>query len=298
MVVSTSKFTRTCSKMNVLTSLWVHLEGYLRWPETRTCHWRMSDISSLMNVIRCSNLLVRVGYPEWCPLLSFYGLFCLMVFHGCLWNADMRRDVQEIFKMTPHDKQVMMFSATLSKAIRPVCKKFMQDVTSYGWFLLFEVFHYSRFLQTTPLWIHRCYILRSALCYVHRTPWEKIEMCSVLWAVSFDWRGISGRVSHVLGYIIFISFCFWVFFCGGFSSIGVWGRGFCLEAFGSLSFWLSHGFILVICAEIRWQFLAERSLPCFSSFLPKWSSFIGIRFDWLINRLLKDVRRGFGFSVT
>jgi superfamily II DNA/RNA helicase len=36
--------------------------------------------------------------------------------------------VQEIFKMTPHDKQVMMFSATLSKEIRPVCKKFMQEV--------------------------------------------------------------------------------------------------------------------------------------------------------------------------
>jgi superfamily II DNA/RNA helicase len=39
----------------------------------------------------------------------------------------MRADVQEIFKMTPHDKQVMMFSATLSKEVRPVCKKFMQD---------------------------------------------------------------------------------------------------------------------------------------------------------------------------
>ncbi|KAJ8429256.1 hypothetical protein Cgig2_031556 [Carnegiea gigantea] len=44
-----------------------------------------------------------------------------------LESLDMRRDVQEIFKVTPHDKQVMMFSATLSKAIRPVCKKFMQD---------------------------------------------------------------------------------------------------------------------------------------------------------------------------
>lgn len=41
----------------------------------------------------------------------------------------MRRDVQEIFKATPHEKQVMMFSATLSKDIRPVCKKFMQDVS-------------------------------------------------------------------------------------------------------------------------------------------------------------------------
>eukprot|EP00914_Ancora_sagittata_P018161 GHVO01035828.1.p1 GENE.GHVO01035828.1~~GHVO01035828.1.p1 ORF type:complete len:428 (+),score=92.23 GHVO01035828.1:70-1353(+) len=40
---------------------------------------------------------------------------------------DMRRDVQEIFRMTPHEKQVMMFSATLSEDIRPVCKKFMQD---------------------------------------------------------------------------------------------------------------------------------------------------------------------------
>lgn len=40
----------------------------------------------------------------------------------------MRRDVQEVFRMTPHEKQVMMFSATLAKEIRPVCKKFMQDV--------------------------------------------------------------------------------------------------------------------------------------------------------------------------
>ncbi|KAJ7515105.1 hypothetical protein O6H91_23G071400 [Diphasiastrum complanatum] len=44
-----------------------------------------------------------------------------------LESLDMRRDVQEIFKLTPHDKQVMMFSATLSKDIRPVCKRFMQD---------------------------------------------------------------------------------------------------------------------------------------------------------------------------
>ena len=44
----------------------------------------------------------------------------------------MRRDVQEIFRATPHEKQVMMFSATLSKDIRPVCKKFMQDVRLSG----------------------------------------------------------------------------------------------------------------------------------------------------------------------
>merc|ERR1711944_173232 len=44
-----------------------------------------------------------------------------------LEQLDMRKDVQERFRATPHEKQVMMFSATLSKEIRPVCKKFMQD---------------------------------------------------------------------------------------------------------------------------------------------------------------------------
>ena len=46
--------------------------------------------------------------------------------------ADMRQDVQEIFKATPHDKQVMMFSATLSTAMRPVCKRFMDHVSFPG----------------------------------------------------------------------------------------------------------------------------------------------------------------------
>jgi ATP-dependent RNA helicase UAP56/SUB2 len=44
-----------------------------------------------------------------------------------LESLDMRRDVQKIFKMTPHDKQVMMFSATLAEDIRPICKKFMHN---------------------------------------------------------------------------------------------------------------------------------------------------------------------------
>jgi len=42
---------------------------------------------------------------------------------------DMRHDVQEIFKMTPQEKQVMMFSATLPRELRVVCKKFMQEVS-------------------------------------------------------------------------------------------------------------------------------------------------------------------------
>lgn len=44
-----------------------------------------------------------------------------------LEKIDMRRDVQRIFRLTPHDKQVMMFSATLSDTVRPVCKKFMRN---------------------------------------------------------------------------------------------------------------------------------------------------------------------------
>lgn len=49
-----------------------------------------------------------------------------------LEKLDMRADVQDIFKSTPHSKQVMMFSATLGGEVRPVCKKFMSDVSYYS----------------------------------------------------------------------------------------------------------------------------------------------------------------------
>lgn len=63
----------------------------------------------------------------------FNRLFYLYVANGqylifSATSADMRRDVQEIFRVTPHHKQVMMFSATLSKDIRVTCKKFMANV--------------------------------------------------------------------------------------------------------------------------------------------------------------------------
>ncbi len=38
----------------------------------------------------------------------------------------MRADVQRIFKKTPIDKQVMMFTATLPEETKIVCKKFMR----------------------------------------------------------------------------------------------------------------------------------------------------------------------------
>jgi ATP-dependent RNA helicase UAP56/SUB2 len=42
-------------------------------------------------------------------------------------QPDMRNDVQAIFRATPQHKQVMMFSATLNKDVRVICKKFMQN---------------------------------------------------------------------------------------------------------------------------------------------------------------------------
>jgi ATP-dependent RNA helicase UAP56/SUB2 len=42
-------------------------------------------------------------------------------------SVSMRSQIQQIFLYTPHDKQVMMFSATLSNEIRPIAKKFMQN---------------------------------------------------------------------------------------------------------------------------------------------------------------------------
>lgn len=44
-----------------------------------------------------------------------------------LENLDMRKVVQQIFKLTPRDKQVMMFSATLPEEVRTLCKKFMHN---------------------------------------------------------------------------------------------------------------------------------------------------------------------------
>lgn len=77
----------------------------------------------------------------------------------------MRRDVQEIFRNTPHSKQVMMFSATLSKDIRPVCKKFMQDVIE---------------------------LIYSTYCHSHKLPngWKHAEKSKVLWT---SWRWWWGR---------------------------------------------------------------------------------------------------------
>ncbi|KAJ8100986.1 P-loop containing nucleoside triphosphate hydrolase protein [Lipomyces tetrasporus] len=69
------------------------------------------------------NALVRDKFVR----LNNVKVFVLDECDKMLDTADMRRDVQDIFRATPHQKQVMMFSATLSQEIRPICKKFMQN---------------------------------------------------------------------------------------------------------------------------------------------------------------------------
>lgn len=44
-----------------------------------------------------------------------------------LEQVDMRSEVQNIFKLTPREKQVMMFSATMNKEVRNTCRKFVRN---------------------------------------------------------------------------------------------------------------------------------------------------------------------------
>lgn len=53
--------------------------------------------------------------------------FVVDEFDRCLEDIKMRRDVQEIFIKLPKEKQVMMFSATMTEELRTVARKFMND---------------------------------------------------------------------------------------------------------------------------------------------------------------------------
>lgn len=70
-----------------------------------------------MSATRC--LKSSVGFP---------GLLLPLLLVTLVRVVDMREQVQNIFINTPKDKQVMMFSATMDPTIRPVCRKFMNEV--------------------------------------------------------------------------------------------------------------------------------------------------------------------------
>jgi len=61
--------------------------------------------------------------------LSHLKFFILDECDKMLGEEDMRSDVIRVFKQTPINKQVMMFSATLPKDLRTLCKKFMRNPT-------------------------------------------------------------------------------------------------------------------------------------------------------------------------
>lgn len=59
---------------------------------------------------------------------SNVSMFVLDECDKCLQQLDMRGDIQQIYKSTPHKKQVLFFSATMPKDIRELAKKFMNKV--------------------------------------------------------------------------------------------------------------------------------------------------------------------------
>jgi ATP-dependent RNA helicase UAP56/SUB2 len=92
-------------------------------------------ITTHRKVLKDENPHILIGTPgrmlqlaeEKSIIMKNIKFFVLDECDKMLDSLDMRRDVQKIFKLTPHEKQVMMFSATLSETIRSVCKKFMHN---------------------------------------------------------------------------------------------------------------------------------------------------------------------------
>lgn len=101
----------------------------------------------------------------------------------------MRKDVQAIFIRSPCAKQVMMFSATLNKDLRTVCKRFMSDVNIFNdlvflfWYwkcqlrgglglksIIFNIcIHYSRFPRRVLcciMRIHRWHFIWRWKCFL------------------------------------------------------------------------------------------------------------------------------------
>ena len=76
------------------------------------------------NALNLSNIQIFV-IDECDKMLNALGKFLIFTIFYSIF-IDMRADVQKIFKKTPCDKQVMMFSATLPNETKDICKKFMR----------------------------------------------------------------------------------------------------------------------------------------------------------------------------
>lgn len=101
----------------------------------------------------------------------------------------MRHDVQEIFKMTPQEKQVMMFSATLPRELRVVCKKFMQEVSEHssmkrilrqsaiGQTDNWSPIRHFRFTSTYSLSVRSCWTINAMSCQLFSTSSKNRTLC-------------------------------------------------------------------------------------------------------------------------
>eukprot|EP00026_Physarum_polycephalum_P005549 Phypoly_transcript_05584.p1 GENE.Phypoly_transcript_05584~~Phypoly_transcript_05584.p1 ORF type:complete len:288 (+),score=49.37 Phypoly_transcript_05584:80-943(+) len=69
-------------------------------------------------------------------------------------SLDKKKKKKKKKKKTPHDKQVMMFSATLSEEIRGVCKKFMHNVILFHIFTLSILFCFTFFCCSVNRGVH------------------------------------------------------------------------------------------------------------------------------------------------
>ncbi|KAJ6789340.1 hypothetical protein PWT90_08995 [Aphanocladium album] len=96
-----------------------------------------TDMETLKNKDTCPHIIV--GTPgrlkalvrDKALRLGSVRIFVLDECDKMLDQPDMRTDVQDVFRATPHQKQVMMFSATLSEEVKPICRKFMQNPTEH-----------------------------------------------------------------------------------------------------------------------------------------------------------------------
>jgi ATP-dependent RNA helicase UAP56/SUB2 len=73
----------------------------------------------------------------------------------------MRKTIQEIFKSTPRDRQVMMFSATLSKETREIAKKFMGENVRNS---QCQLFSHKKFVMMKKLYPSEFFQHRDNLC--------------------------------------------------------------------------------------------------------------------------------------
>ncbi|KAI8683095.1 hypothetical protein NCS56_00433400 [Fusarium sp. Ph1] len=96
-----------------------------------------TDVETLKNKETCPHIIV--GTPgrlkalvrDKALRLGSVRIFVLDECDKMLDQPDMRTDVQDVFRATPQQKQVMMFSATLSEEVKPICRKFMQNPTEH-----------------------------------------------------------------------------------------------------------------------------------------------------------------------